>query len=164
MKALPEPLQKLVDAAEEVCKSLEHPAESVNALQMWKLRDALTAVSTLPDVTGEAVAWIGTHIMTPNECVLFKHEQEALDWRNQYKDGVAEIKSLYAAPQPPQADVARDAAFWLKALADNKRIEYQLMGGWVPATSHQVAIIASRGDTAHLRIVDAAIAAQEVSK
>lgn len=35
--------KKLIEKAESVCKSLEHPTESVNSLQMWELREALSA-------------------------------------------------------------------------------------------------------------------------
>jgi len=37
-------VRELVEASESVCKSLEHPTETVNAMQMWKLRDALEAM------------------------------------------------------------------------------------------------------------------------
>lgn len=39
----------LVDKSDNVCCTLEHPTESVNALQMWELRDAISLVeSTVP--------------------------------------------------------------------------------------------------------------------
>lgn len=37
-------IKTLREAADSVCKSLEHPTESVNALQMWKLRDAIDEI------------------------------------------------------------------------------------------------------------------------
>jgi hypothetical protein len=44
---LVEAREELISAAELVCSTLEHPTKPVDALQMWRLRDALTVLHAL---------------------------------------------------------------------------------------------------------------------
>lgn len=55
------PLTQLLDAAESVCATLEHPTNSVNAMQMWRLRDALKAMYGITTTPAAKVGKDGAH-------------------------------------------------------------------------------------------------------
>jgi hypothetical protein len=89
----------LVAAAESVCKSLEHPTESVNALQVWNLRDALTAISTSPllDKNDQAEG-------EDFEAWWKREGQFVRAGGGDYEKCFAYAAWNYAHPKPPQPD------------------------------------------------------------
>jgi hypothetical protein len=95
----------LRDAGEQVCEKLEHPTASVNAIDMWKLRDALSATAESSD-----------QFIRDKQAEALEDALSALDG---LPDGHDTYEAIYKMVRDKQADALLGAKRDLQAVQDN---------------------------------------------